>query len=91
MQKGVENKLLVRVLDNGPSICTQDIARSSCGSYEVTVQLSDGRKTLYTVVGFENRDSERYDEITSKLDEAKKRATEVEIRINNSEQITSVR
>lgn len=84
---GSENS--VKILDYGYSVCTLDVPSSSCGSYEVNVQSSDGKKSTYTVAGFDNRKSERYDEITSKIANAKKQNVDIKLIINNEGEIIS--
>lgn len=80
----------VRIVEYGLSICTQDIPTSACGPYDVTVQTADGQKATYTVAGFDNRDSKRYDDIGSKIAQAKKQNAEVTITTNSKGEITSV-
>lgn len=80
----------VRVLDYGYSICTQDIPSSSCSLYEVTVESKDGKKSTYKVVGFSNRQSEKYDELTKKISEAKKQNVYITVKVNSKSEIVSI-
>jgi hypothetical protein len=80
----------VKVVDYGFSICTQDIPTSDCGPYDVTVQTTDGQKTVYKVAGFSNRNSKLYDEITSKITKAKEQKAQVALDINSKNEIISV-
>jgi hypothetical protein len=81
----------VTIVDRGFSICTLDVPSSNCGSYDVTVRTTGGQKITYKVAGFSNRDSELYDELTSKITRAKERKTQVTIAVNKYAEIISVR
>ncbi len=81
----------VTITDYGLSICTQDIPSSGCGSYDVTTQTIDGQKTTYKVAGFSNRESKLYDEVTAKVAKAKEQKAQVSLKINNKNEIISVK
>lgn len=80
----------VQIVDYGYSVCTQDIPASDCGSYDVTAQTNDGRKVIYKVAGFSNRNSKLFNEVTSKITDAKERRTQVILKVNNKNEIISV-
>jgi hypothetical protein len=80
----------VTIVDYGFNICTYDIPTSDCGSYDVTAQTGDGRKTTYKVAGFSNRDSKLYDEISSKITKAKEQKKQVTLKVNDKGEIISV-
>jgi hypothetical protein len=80
----------VRILEYGFSICTMDVPSSSCGPYEVKAQLINGEEFIYKVDGFDNRKSERYDDITSRITKAKKQNTIITLKINDKGYIVAV-
>lgn len=82
---------LVRVENHGASICTMDIPSSSCGSYEVNVVLSDGKKATYIVPGYnDEKDIKRYDRINLKITEAKDKGLKINLKVNNKGEILAV-
>ncbi len=79
-----------RILDYGASICTMNVPSSDCGPYEVNVETSDGKRSTYTVAGFSNRASKRYDEIGLRIRSAKEQNSFVTLRVNNKNEIIAV-
>lgn len=78
-----------KIISSDFSICTGDVPTSSCGSYEVKVQSMSGKELTLTVPGFDNRKSEKYDEITSKIEKAKQDKTNLKLEVNNKQEIIS--
>lgn len=86
------SKNSVKILEYGFSICTQDVPSSSCGSYEVTVQFSNGTKLVYKVPGYSENESEReqYQQISSEIDQAKVKNSSIVLEINEKNEIIDV-
>lgn len=90
IKTGSPSEVQVRVVGFEPGVCTLDVPSSSCGPYTVNVKNPKREHSSYEVPGFRNRESKQYDEISTKVMDAKTHNTLITLTVNGKDEITAV-